>query len=131
MKIYLTLEQLAERRACALRPAGIVTFCTGLSIAAQNYSPSGHPRRRGIAIIAYTVEDYRTPNDQFCTKTYVTACKMENSKIDPIDNTTRWVYDDLNRVIEQVNQFDDENARASRTTPRDGTATWHAARSPA
>ena len=83
-----------------------------------------------VAKIAYTFEDYRTTNDQFCMKTYVTPCKTWNSKIDPFDNTTRRVYDDLNRVIEQVNQFDDENARASRTTPRDGTATWHAARSP-
>ena len=125
MKIYLTLEQLAERRACALRPAGIVTFCTGLSIAAQNYSPSGHPRRRGIAIIAYTVEDYRTPNDQFCTKTYVSPCKTWNSKIDPLENNTTRAYDGLNRVIEETNRLDDTRSFEHNAVGRNGCfADW-------
>jgi len=29
------------------------------------------------------------------------------SLTDPVDNTTRWVYDDRNRLIEAANQLDD------------------------
>ena len=43
----------------------------------QKYSPSWLTQKgEGFAIIAYTFEDYRTPNAQFCAKTYVTACIM-------------------------------------------------------
>ena len=42
----------------------------------QKYSLSWLAQRMGFAIIAYIFEDYRTPNAQFCAKTYVTACIM-------------------------------------------------------
>jgi len=97
------VKQLADGQAFALRSVGAGVFCTQQNTAAQKYSPCGHPQWWGLAIIAYTVEDYRPPRAEFCTKTYVTACKMWNSKIDPVNNTTRWVCDDLNRATDEIN----------------------------
>jgi len=71
-----TVKQLAGGRAFAFAPAGILAFCTGLSIAAQN-------TRRAAAPIGVEWQEtpiqsnvFRTSPPTFCRTAHQTACKM-------------------------------------------------------
>jgi len=63
------------------------------------------PTGEGIAIIAYTVEDYQPQRAEFCTKTCVSTCKMWKRKTGPRDNTTWYRYDDAGRQTSQKHYF--------------------------
>jgi len=98
LAIQTQVQQLADRQAFALRRASVGIFCTQQDKSAQKYSPSGTARRREIAIIAYTVDDFHPVTPRILQKNVRHHVQYVKRKIDPNENTTAtWVYDELNR----------------------------------